>query len=168
MPTYFRRDDSVQNGLGQAVPNVAVTYFLNGQTLAAVFSGPEGGSTGNPQYTNGLGFASAYMAPGQYTVMYSGPQIQTLTLPDQTVGSSGSGSSVTTFSGVPSGSQDGVNRVFTFSIPSNPSLLTVWLNTPLIVNEGYTVSWDSGTLTIVYTNPPAAEDNLYLQGFYET
>lgn len=166
MPTYFRRDDFVQNALGYAIPNVAVTYYVQPSlTLATVFSGPSGGAATNPQLTDGLGHAEAYMAPGQYTITYSGAQIQTLTLPDQEVGGSGSGSTVTVFAGIPQGTQDGVNRVFTLTnagvpLTSAPSQAEVWNNFPLVLNVGYTLTG----VTIVYTTAPAVGDTLWAQG----
>ncbi|HXF12275.1 MAG TPA: hypothetical protein VN517_03935 [Terriglobales bacterium] len=166
MPTYFRRDDSVQNALGYAIPNIAVTYYVEpGLTLATVYSGPEGGAATNPQLTDGLGHAEAYMSPGQYTITYSGAQIQTLTLPDQTLGGSGSGNTVTTFAGVPQGTQDGVNRVFTLTnagvpLTSAPTQLEVWNNISLVVNVGYTISG----VTIVYATAPQPLDTIWAQG----
>jgi hypothetical protein len=160
--------------IGYAIPNTAVTYYTQpALTPAAIYADPNGVTPlANPQYSDGFGHTIAYLAAGAYTITYSGRQIQTLTLPDQNVGSSGGGGGVTPFAGTPSGTQDGVNRVFTFSVPISPAQLAVWLNFPLIVNVGYTSSWASGTLTIVYTTAPqpavgsVAADSLYVQGFY--
>jgi hypothetical protein len=170
MPTYYVRNDVVRNGLGYAVPNVAVTYYTQpGLAPASVFGGPSGGVIANPQFTNGLGQATAYLAPGFYTITYSGAQVQTLTLQDQEVGDAGSGgSTITTFAGVPTGTINGTNQIFTFPVPVQPSYLEVALNFPLISGVGYTSSWVSGTLTIVYTTAPQSGDNIYVQGFYET
>ncbi len=177
MPLYFRRDDFVDAAIfGYSIPNIAVTYYVQPSlTLAPVFTGPTGGATTNPQFTDGLGHAVAYLSAGTYTIVYSGQQIQTMTLPDQVVGGAGGGgSAVTFFAGVPSGTIDGVNRVFTFAVAVNPSFLIVTLNYPLKVNVGYTVSWASGTLTIVYANAPQAAsgpvpaDELAVQGAYES
>jgi hypothetical protein len=167
MPTYYRRDDDVQNGLGYAIPNIAVTYYVQpGLTLATIYNDANGDEViANPQYTNGLGQAAAYMAAGQYTVTYSGAQIQTETFPDQDVGGSGGGNTVVPFAGIPSGTQDGVNRVFTLTnagtpLSSAPTQQDVWCNFPLVENVGYTIS---GT-TIVYTTAPATTDTLWAQG----
>ena len=176
MPAYFRRDDFVDAAIfGYSIPNIAVTYLVQpGLALAAVFSGPSGGATTNPQFTDGLGHAVAYVAAGIYTIVYSGEQIQTMTLPDQSVGAGGSGG-VTVFAGIPSGTIDSVNRVFTLAVPSSPLQDTVWLNFPLIVDVGYTATWATGTLTIVYAVAPQPAsgsagsipgDNLYVQGLY--
>lgn len=172
MATYVRRDDFVQNALGYAVPNVAVTYYNEpGLTLATVYETATGTVAPNPQYTDGLGHAEAYMAAGVYTITYSGPQIQTLTLPDQSVGGSSGGNIVTAFAGVPSGTIDGVNRVFTLTnagvaLTAAPSQVTVWLNYPLIQNEGYTLS---GVTIIFNVAPQAASgsvpaDSIWAQG----
>jgi len=165
---FYRRDDFVQNGLGYAVPNAAVTYYFQpGLTLADIYSDPTGSTAiPNPQYSDGLGHAVAYMAAGEYTITYSGPQLQTLTLPDQSVGPGGSGAPITSFAGTPSGTIDGINKVFTFPVASAPSQFTVWLNFAQIPGTGYTSSWASGTLTIAYTNAPVTGDVLYVQGFY--
>lgn len=166
--SFFRRDDFVINGLGAAVPNTAVTYYTEpGLTLATVYNDASGDVIiGNPQFTDGLGHAAAYMAVGLYTITYSGAQIQTLTLQDQSVGFSGGGGSVTVFSGTPSGTINGTNQVFTFSVPSAPVFLIVSLNYPLVAGVGYTSSWVSGTLTITYTTAPQPGDTVYVQGFY--
>lgn len=182
MPAYFRRDDFVDAVIfGYSIPNIAVTYLMQpGLTPATVYANSTGagGAVGNPQFTDGLGHAVAYVAAGIYTIVYSGEQIQTMTLPDQTIGAGGSGgSSVTFFAGVPAGAIDGVNRVFTLPVLFNPSQIVVWLNFPLIANVGYAASWAFGLLTIVYTNAPQAAsgsagsvpaDQVYIQGAYES
>lgn len=174
MASLIRRDDFVEMAIGYAVPNCAVTYLVQpGLTPASVFSDPAGlVPAANPQLTDGLGHASAYMAAGTYTITYAGAQIQTLTLPDQTVGGTGGGgggSTVTTFAGIPAGTIDGVNRVFTLTnagtpLTSNPSQVEVWLNFPLVVSVGYTIS---GTL-IAYTVAPIVGDTIWAQGFILT
>ena len=178
--SYFRRDDFVDAAIfGYSIPNIAVTYLMQpGLTPATVYANATGagGAVANPQFTDGLGHAVAYVAAGTYTIIYSGEQIQTMTLPDQSIGGAG-GSSVTFFAGVPSGAIDGVNRVFTFAVPSDPLQFSVWLNFPLIVNVGYTASWATETLTIVYAVAPQAAsgsagsipaDSVYVQGAYES
>ena len=41
---YFRRDDTVQNSLGYAIPNVAVTYYTQPSlALATVYDSATGG-----------------------------------------------------------------------------------------------------------------------------
>ena len=146
MSTYYRRDDEVQNGLGQAVPNIAVTYLVQpGLTLATVYADPAGATPiGNPQYTNGLGQTAAYMAAGTYTVTYSGAQIQTLTYPDQLVGNTG-GSGVVALSLTPP--PDGSTRVFTLSgTPTDPANGQLFVAGSLVAyGTAYTVSGASIT-----------------------
>lgn len=176
MPTYYRRDDQVINGIGQCVPNGFVTYFVQPSlALATCFNDPNGDEiVSNPQLTSGLGQTAVYLSPGIYTVQYSGPQILTQTLPDQVVGPAGSGSNVVPFAGVPQGVIDGSNTVFTLTnagivIPGPVSQMTVWLNDPLIPNVGFTVT---GPNQITYLNPPqpASDDSptpdyIWAQGF---
>lgn len=86
------RNDTVTNALGQAIPNIAVTYYTQPSlALATVYSSTTCTplTNGNPQFTNGLGQATAYLVPGLYTITYSGAQIQTQTLADQQIGGGG-------------------------------------------------------------------------------
>ena len=173
MANYYRRDDFVQSALGYAIPNVAVTYLVQpGEALATIYADANGTTAiANPQYTDGLGHAEAYMSAGQYTVTYSSPQIQTLTLPDQNVGAVDGGQSVSTFQGTPAGTIDGVNRVFTLTnngtpLSAAPSQVTVWLNFPLVEGVGFTVT---GTAITFTTAPQPASgstpaDTIFAQG----
>jgi hypothetical protein len=166
MPTYYVRNDTVQNGLGQAIPNVAVTYYTQPSlALASVYSSATGGATTNPLYTNGLGQTTAYLAAGFYTITYSGAQIQTLTLADQEVGAAGSGSTVVPFAGIPQGTINGVNRTFTLTnggtpLSTAPTQSEIWNNYPLVSGVGYTLTG----VTIVYTTAPVTGDTLWAQG----
>lgn len=159
MALYFRRDDEVQNGLGQAVPNIAVAYYVQpALTLATVYADPAGTVPAtNPQYTNGLGQTAAYMAAGTYTVTYSGAQIQTETFPDQVV-SSGSGSGLTPLTITPAA--DGSVRIFTLSgTPATPiSDLFFVAGSLAPYTAAYTVS--GNTLTWVGAVPPQEGDSL--------
>lgn len=101
-----RRDDYLSTAMGQAIAGANVYYYLQpgiGQapasTIASTFS--DGACsvpssqppipTGVNTQTNGFGQATAYMAPGVYTIVFQSPYIQTKNLPDQAVGSGGSG-----------------------------------------------------------------------------
>ena len=70
MPSYYRRDDQVINGIGQCVPNGFVTYFVQPSlALATCFNDPNGDEVvANPQLTSGLGQTAVYLSPGIYTV----------------------------------------------------------------------------------------------------
>ena len=171
--TYYRRDDYVQMAiLFGAIPNTAVTYYTQpGLALATIYADPNGVTQiANPQFTDGFGHAVAYMAAGTYTVTYSGPQIQTLTLPDQIVGPGGGGSSVTAFAGVPSGTVDGVNRVFTLTnngvnLTTPPTQATVWKNFPLVPDSGSGTGYTLSGVTVVYDVAPTSSDEIYAEGF---
>lgn len=159
MPTYFRRDDEVQNGLGQAVPNIAVTYYVQPSLAPATcYSDSTGTPTTNPQYTNGLGQTAVYLSPGLYTITYSGAQIQTLTFPDQLVSSGGGGTSLTRLTVTPS--PDGTVRIFTLSAaPTSPTDDQFFVAGSLApYSDSYTVS--GTTLTWTAAVPPQEGDEL--------
>jgi len=160
MPTYYRRDDDVQNALGQAVPNISVAYYVQPSlTLATVYADSAGSSTiSNPQQTNGLGQTVAYMAAGLYTVTYSGAQIQPLSYSDQVVGAIVDGGGVQNLTVTPA--PDGSIRVFTLSgTPSNPANDQFFVAGSLTrYSSAYTVS--GSTLTWVAAVPPQEGDIL--------
>jgi len=160
MPTYYRRDDDVQNGLGEAVPNIAVTYYTQpGLTPATVYADSTGTPAANPQYTNGLGQTAAYMAAGLYAITYTGQQIQTLTYIDQLVGpgAGGGGGGLTRVTVTPA--PDGSVRVFTLSspttAPTNDLCFVAGSQVPWSV--AYTVS--GSTLTWIGPVPPQEGDS---------
>ena len=159
MATFYRRDDDVQNGLGEAMPNIAVSYYIGG-VLATIYA-DAGGVTpiANPQYTNGQGQAAAYMAAGTYTITYSGAQIQTLTYPDQIIGSpGGTGSIVVRL--VPTPVADGATRIFTLSAaPPSPASDQLFVAGSLVVyGTAYTIS--GATITWIGAVPPQVGDTM--------
>ncbi len=158
MPTYYRRDDDVQNGLGEAVPNISVTYYTQpGLGLATVYSDSTGTVSTNPQITNGLGQTVAYLASGYYTLTYSGAQIQTLTYADQQVGPgvAGLGAPET-----PTPVPDGSTRIFTLSfVPSSPSVGQLFVAGSYIpYGIGYTIA--GSTITWIGAVPPQPGDDM--------
>jgi len=158
MAIYYRRDDEVQNGLGQAVPNIAVTYYTSSGDLATVYADSSGSvPASNPQYTNGLGQTAAYMAAGIYTITYSGAQIQTLTYPDQIVGA-GIGGLIIRM--VPTPIADGTIRIFTLSeTPLNPGNDQLFVAGSLAVyGVAYTVT--GSTITWIGAVPPQEGDTM--------
>jgi hypothetical protein len=121
--TIARRDDYLTDAQGRALAGAQVYYCTQPANtgsvppgpLAVLFngiSGPPG--VPNPVITDGFGHAVAYLTAGVlYTVVFVHPLFATpVVLTDQQVGGSGGGSGYTPFSGVPSGTIDGVNRVF--------------------------------------------------------
>lgn len=75
----------------------------------------------------------------------------------------------TLFSGVLSGTADGVNKVFTFTnagspISKTPSFAVVWDNFPLAPGIGYALGPGANQLT--FTKAPKSTDTLYAMGNY--
>ena len=179
-----RRDDWLTDAQGRALAGAAVYYCNQPATttvippspLANIFSNLTSTPEANPQFTDGFGHAIAYAdATVLYTIVYVHPLFgpNPVVLIDQSFGGgTGGGSGVTTFQGVPSGTINGINTVFTFAVPSAPKQFDVWLNIVLIPSLGYTSSWAGGTLTITFAVAPqaaaggVAADALYVQGFY--
>ena len=159
MATYYRRDNDVQNGFGEAMANIAVTYYAAGGGLATVYANPAGTlPVSNPQYTNGLGQAVAYLAAGTYTISYSGSQIQTLTYPDQIVGAGTPGANIPPMTPTPSA--NGIVRIFTLSqAPPNPSGDQLFVAGSYVpYGTSYTVS--GTTLTWIGAVPPQTGDSM--------
>src|ERR1700761_7338091 len=98
MPSYFRRDDYVQDALGNAISgaNVYVTsqptntgHFSDDDIRVPpsprvqLYSAPLGvNPISNPVQTDGYGHAFCYTLPGVSTVTYYSPQIAPVTLTD--------------------------------------------------------------------------------------
>lgn len=180
------RDDRwVADALGRALAGAQVFWCTQPATvptapppspLASIFADIMGTTPiTHPVLTDGFGHAAAYMDDSVlYTVAVYHPLFGTnpIVLPDQATGGVGGGSSVTAFAGIPSGTVNGTNTVFTMSIPVTPAQLTVVLNFPLVPGLGYTSSWTSGTLTITYAIAPqpvsggVPADAIYAYGFY--
>jgi hypothetical protein len=176
----YRRDDTVQNTLGNAIAGARV-YVLQQPAnvssltpLAPIFSDSTGTPTANPQITDGFGHAVEYLNDGQlYTIVYVYPNGMQVVYPDQFVGSASG--SPTAFAGIPTGTIDGTNRVFTMvngstPLAAIPSQSTVWLNVPLINGLGYSLSIVSSQVKITYANAPQpaaggiSGDSIYAQG----
>lgn len=160
MATYYRRDDEVQNGLGQPLPNIAVTYYTQpGLTLATVYGDSAGATPAtNPQLTDGLGQAYAYLAAGTYTITYSGAQIKTLTYPDQNVAVAASSSATAPV--VPTPAPNGVVLAFTLPFaPTNPAANMLFVSGSLAAySVAYTVT--GTTINWIGAVPPQTGDLL--------
>jgi len=62
-----------------------------------------------------------------------------------------------------SGTQDGVNRIFTIPVVPYTNTLTIWCNFPLVPGVGYQLSGS----TVTFTNAPVATDTLHYQCWYK-
>jgi hypothetical protein len=183
-----RMDWSVQDGLGRALAGAQVFWCTQPATvpaaappspLATLYTDLTGITPlTQPVLSDGFGHVDAYMDDSiLYTVAIYHPLFgqDPLIYPDQSLGhGGGGGSTIIPFAGVPAGTIDGTNKTFTLAVPVAPEQLTVVLNIGLIPGLGYTFSWASGTLTIVYAvapQPPAGGnpgDALYAYGFYSS
>lgn len=173
--SILRRDDTVTNTLGNAIAGAKV-YYLGPQPvdvetltpLLPVYGDTSGTPATNPQITDGYGHAVAYLNDGAlFTCVYVYPNGVQVVYPDQFVGSS-SGAPAS-FAGVPTGTIDGINTVFTMvngSTPlgSIPLQSTVWRNFPLGPGFGYALSVVGGQVKITFANAPQIGDFLYAQG----
>lgn len=176
----FRRDDTVQNTLGNAIAGARCYYLTQPANtsaltpLANVYSNATGTPTTNPQITDGYGHAAAYLNDGQlYTIVYVYPNGTQVVYPDQFVGSSSG--APTPFSGVPTGTIDGMNTVFTMvngstPLTSIPTQSFVWKNYDLLPGLDFALSVVSSQVKITFATPPKPAsgsipaDSLFAQG----
>ena len=168
-----RRDEWVTDAQGNAISGCLVYYCtqpantgsLPPSPLATVYSDTAGSPAANPQITDGFGHAVAYLDESAlYTIEYVHPLFGSnpIILSDQQVGGS-----PTTFEGIPAGTVDGVNRVFTLTnggtpISITPQSVMVWRNFPLVNTVGYTLAG----VVVTYSVAPTGSDTLYAQGWY--
>lgn len=181
----FRDDRWVADAQGRALSGAQV-YWLTQPANTSVFPPTPlanlytstAGTTPltNPQVADGFGHASAYLDDSVlYTVAIYHPLFGSnpIILPDQAISGIGaSGIVFVPFGGVPSGTINGTNTVFTLTnggvpLTSDPQQLEVYLNGVFQVpGLGYTLS---GT-TITYAVAPQAAsggiaaDSIYAQG----
>src|SRR5579883_1727423 len=137
---FYRRDDWIQNAMGQALSGALVYYCsqpANVSTnppspLVSVYSDAAGTPAANPQIADGFGHTVAYLAAATYTVVYVHPQIGEIGLVDQQVASIGTTPRVqvdTSAAGTIVGAINGTNTTFTLSFtPSPASSLLFFVN----------------------------------------
>src|ERR1700689_1733841 len=104
MGKFFRLQEIVQDVTGLSIPNTSITVLLQpGLDPATLYNDANGDLViANPIIPDGTGRANAYAAAGKYSLVFSGPQIVTYTLPDQILGASGGGGGgVKLFQGIP-------------------------------------------------------------------
>lgn len=188
-----RAEITTQDGLGRALAGAAVYWLLQPATvpvsqppspLATVYTDITGDTPlTQPILTDGFGYAYCYLDDTVlYTLAIYHPLFGTnpLVYPDQAYGGGaggGGGTTLTPFAGVPQGTVNGVNTVFTVvngatPLTVLPSQITVWFNFPLIQGLGYSLAVVAGQLQVTFANPPqpasggSPADALYAQGFY--
>jgi hypothetical protein len=161
MATYFRRDDWVTDGLGNAIAGASVyvcsepatTTSIPPSPLVQLYSDPLGANPiTQPVLTDGYGHAYYYLAPGTYTVVFYSPQIQTVILQDQLIVQPAN-----TFTNVwvndssNAGSITGVinstNTVFVLSATPTPANSLMFMVNG-VVQYGWTISGRTVTLAV--------------------
>jgi hypothetical protein len=173
-----RRDDWLTDAQGRALAGAQVYFCTQPATtssippspLATVHSDTSGDAATNPQITDGFGHTVAYLDDAQlYTVVFVHPLFgpYPVVLTDQVVpGPGAGGASFTPFAGVPSGTVNGTNRVFTLTNGGTPianvtpAQVTAWVNFPLINGLGFSVAGNQ----ITYAVAPASTDSIFAQG----
>jgi hypothetical protein len=167
MSTYYRRDDTVQDALGNAISGVDVYYCTqpaNTSTnppspLATVYSDSTGDAASNPQVTDGFGHAVAYATPGTYTIVYASPTIVTTILEDQEIVAPNQ--SVAVNAEVPSGTINGTNLVFSLSIAPNPSTSLILYVGGLVQRQGIDYTLSSNIITFTSGAQPHTSGNIF-------
>jgi hypothetical protein len=167
MPTLFRRDEEVQDFMGNGVSGVSI--FVCGQPadvsvvppspLISLYADAAGAKllTAPPQ-TDAYGRASYFVRPGVYSVVYYSTQIatptQTLVLTDQAITGPTNlpqFNSDSTVNGTIHPNPDGAAVSFTLSAaPNPPASLVLTLNGLLVPAYAF-----AGQTVILQTPPPA-------------
>lgn len=183
-----RAETTVQDAQGRALAGALVFWCLQPATapsapppspLATVYTDITGGTPeAQPIISDGFGYAFTYLNNSMlYTLAIYHPLFgpNPLVYPDQDYGSGGGGT-ITPFSGIPTGTIDGTNKVFTIvngstPLTAIPAQIDVWLNFPLIQGIGYTLAVVGGQLKVTFANAPQPaaggnpEDAIFAQGF---
>lgn len=183
-----RDDRYVTDALGRALAGAQVYWCTQPASpatnppspLATIYSTIAGGTPETqPVLTDGFGHAYAYMDNAVlYTVVIWHPLFGNtpVVLTDQTIGGGSAASAVTPFSGIPTGTIDGTNKVFTLvngttPLTAIPTQYTVWLNYPLIEGVGYSIALNAGQVQVTFANAPQPAsggnppDSLWAQGY---
>jgi hypothetical protein len=167
---FYRRDDWIQNAMGQALSGALVYYCsqpANTNTnppspLVSVYSDSAGTAAANPQIADGFGHTVAYLAAGTYTVVYVHPQIGEIALVDQQVAQIGTVPNIQVEA--PSGAINGTNTAFNLSFtPSPANSLLLFLN-GILQTKGTAYTLAGSVIT--FTVAPSIGSVLNAQYFY--
>lgn len=179
-----RDDRYVTDAQGNALSGAQVYYCtqpastspLPPSPLATLYDDLAGDPLANPVITDGFGHSVAYLDDSQlYTIVIVHPLfgVNPVVLIDQAIPATGGGGALTPFAGVPIGTVNGTNRVFTLSnggvaLTSPPVYWTATFNGTTQV-PGLTVTISG--VNITYSQPPQPAsggipaDSIYAQGF---
>lgn len=161
MATFYRRDDWVQDAMGNALSGVDVyvctqpanTGSIPPSPLEQLYADPAGATPiTQPVITDGYGHAEYYAAQGTYTIVYWSPQIQEVVLVDQIIVSPFNDVTTTwnndsSTASTIAGAINGTNTVFTLSAsPLPPTALLFMVNG--IVQTGWTLAGAVVTLAV--------------------
>jgi len=183
-----RDDRTILDAQGRALAGAQVYWCTQPASTAAdppsplaVIYADIGGVTPltQPILSDGFGHADAYMDDSVlYTVVVWHPLFgqDPVVWTDQSIGGAGASSALTPFAGIPAGTIDGTNKVFTLvnvstPLTAIPSQYTVWLNVPQIEGVGYTIALVGGQVKVTFAVAPqpaagpVAGDSLWAQGF---
>lgn len=168
----LRRDDTVVNALGNAISGATCYYLgqpanLDALTpLLSIYSDSAGTSEANPQVTDGLGHAVAYLSDGAlFTVVYVYPNNAMVVYPDQYVGGT-PGNAITPVSASSgAGTITGAIPGSVFTLPSTPMANTLLLQVNgqvLTQNLGYTLAGAVVTLAQALQNGDSIAANYFI------
>ena len=191
MTTFARDDRYVQSPQGFSLSGAEVYWCTQPAStannppspLATVYADLGGTEPiTQPVITDGFGHAFAYMDDSiLYTVVAWHPifGVNPVVLQDQAIpgAGGGGGGGLQPFSGIPDGTIDGTNTVFTVvngrtPLTVLPALSTAFLNTALVLGAGYSLAVVAGQLQITYSTAPQPAsgsipaDVIYVQGWF--
>jgi len=168
-----RAETTIQDAQGRALAGALVFWCTQPATvpvdpppnpLATVYTNITGATPETqPIVSDGFGYAFTYLDDSVlYTLMVYHPLFgpNPLAFPDQAYGGGGGGgATITTFAGVPTGTIDGTNTIFTVvngstPLTAVPAQITVWLNFSLIQGLGYSLAVVDGQLKVTFAVAP--------------
>jgi hypothetical protein len=161
MPTFYRTDQTVQDGLGRAIAGAsvaicsqpAVTSTIPPSPLVQLYADSAGlNPIVNPLTTDSLGHAFAYLNQGAYTIVYYSPVTLTTIRTDQLVITPANALSVTynndsSNAGTITGVINSTNTVFVLSATPSPST-SLLFSVNGVLQSGFSLSGSTVTLNV--------------------